>query len=95
MTVAVIYIPAAHHLANYADQCFAYCLVRGYAVTGVITTNWADVMAVMGAKAAQVIVVARPDHLDPDREPRIEVADDSPPPADPDDAERRRRPRLI
>jgi len=75
VTNAVIYIPAAQHLANYADQCIAYCVVKGYEVTGVITTDWVDVMAVMAARAAQVIVVARPDHLDPDREPRIEVVD--------------------
>jgi hypothetical protein len=75
VTNAVIYIPAAAaHLAVYADQCLAHCAARGYDVAGIVNTGWAAVVAVLASRAAQVVVVARPDHLDPDRVPRIEIA---------------------
>lgn len=83
MTSAVVYIPAAAHFATYAAQCLAYCATKGYTVTGVITTDWTAVLAVLSAQAAHVVVVARPDHLDPDRIPRIEVVDHSTAPAAP------------
>jgi len=74
VTHAVIFIPAAFSVADYAAQCLAYCASRGYEVAGIITTNWAAVVSVLAAEAAQVVVVARPDHLDPNRVPRIEIA---------------------
>lgn len=79
MTSAIIFIPAAFHFATYAAQCLTYCAGRGYEVYGIVTTDWAAVLAVLSAGAAQVVVVARPDHLDPDRVPRIEVADPATP----------------
>lgn len=81
MTTAVIFVPAAlahvahvAHVAAYAAQCLDYCAVRGYEVAGVITTDWPAVVKVLTGGTASVVVVARPDHLDPLREPRIEVA---------------------
>jgi hypothetical protein len=75
VTIAVIFIPAVHQFATYADQCLAYCAHRGYEVAGVVTGDWAAAAAMLIGRTAGVLVVARPDHLDPDREPRIEVVD--------------------
>lgn len=83
MTNAVIYVPAALHLATYAAQCLSYCTLKGYEVVGIVATDWAAVLTVVTTSTAQVIVVARPDHLDPDREPRIEVVEQGPVPAAP------------
>lgn len=73
MTIAVIFIPAALQVAEHASQCLAYCAARGYRVAGVVHTDWAAVMAVLTAQAAEVVVVADSEHLDPERTPRIEV----------------------
>lgn len=73
MPIAIIFVPAAH-LATYASQCLDYCAARGYQVAGVVHGDWAAAAGMLINRAAGIIVVARPDHLDPDREPRIEVA---------------------
>lgn len=82
MTNAFIYIPAALHVvtssvlvATFGAQCQAYCEARGYDVAGLINGQWSDVLEVVAPRRAGVVVVARPDHLDPNREPRIEIAD--------------------
>lgn len=74
MTLAVVFIPAAVHLATYAAQCLDYCANRGYEVCGIVTEDWPSVVKLVGAQAATVVVVARAEHLDPEREPRIEIA---------------------
>jgi len=83
MTLAVIFIPAAAHLATYASQCLEYCAERGYQVAGVVTSDWAAAAGIVMSHGAGVLVVARPDHLDPDREPRTEVVDHSTTPVAP------------
>lgn len=74
MTTAVIFVPHDDHIAIHVSQCLAYCAAKEYEVTG-ISTDWASVVATLTSRAAGVVVVARPDHLDPQREPRIEVID--------------------
>lgn len=83
VTTAIIFIPAAH-IAAYAGQCLDYCAARGYQVAGIVHGDWAAAAGMLMGRAAGVMVVARPDHLDPDREPRVEVVDkDGTPPAGP------------
>lgn len=72
MTIAVVFVPAAH-IAPYAKQCLDYCAVRGYDIAGVVRDDWAAVVAMMADHSAAVVVVARREHLDPHREPRLEV----------------------
>lgn len=74
MPIAVIFVPAAH-LATYAHQCLEYCSARGYEVAGVVQGDWAAATTMLVNRVAGILVVARPDHLDPDREPRVEVVD--------------------
>lgn len=100
MTIAVIFVPAAH-VAIYAAQCLDYCAARGYEVAGVVAGDWAAAAAMLIHRTAGIIVVARPDHLDPDREPRVEVVDvpSGPPVAPPRNAgpvpRRQRRPNQV
>lgn len=93
MTTAVIFIPAGrNHL--YADQCYDYCTARGYRVAGVVTGDWDAVLEMLRNHSADVVVVARADHLDPNREPRVEVVGDGGP-VPQDHSPERRRPRRL
>lgn len=97
MTIAVIFVPAAH-IATYASQCFDYCAARGYEVAGVVHGDWAAAAAMLMSRTAGVLIVARGEHLDPNREPRVEVAlPEESGPAGPSTrpASRLRRPRRI
>lgn len=97
MTVAVIFVPA-EHVATYATMCLDYCTARGYEVAGLVTTNWDAAAAMLIARTADILVVARHDHLDPAREPRIEVVAETPPDGarpDHDADDRHRRPRQV
>jgi len=80
VTTAVVFVPAGQVVA-YLDLCLTYCAARGYAVTGVVTSDLATAAAMLFDRLAGVLVVARLDHLvgdpcrSPDsREPRVEVA---------------------
>lgn len=72
MTTAVIFIPA-EHLATYSAACFDYCAARSYEVVGLVTTSSEAATRMLVDGIANVMVVARRDHLDPEREPRVEV----------------------
>lgn len=75
MTTAVIFVPSVADYADYAAQCFAYCATRGYEVLGVPAPgDWDAAAQALKTGAATVLVVARSEHLDPNREPRVEVA---------------------
>lgn len=80
MPIAVIFVPAAH-LAVHAAACLDYCTAKGYEVAGVVHGDWSAAAAMLVNRAAGVLVVARPDHLDPNREPRVEVVDQGGTPA--------------
>jgi hypothetical protein len=73
VTTAVVFGPALY-LPTYANQCFDYCSVKGYEIAGIVQGDWQAVVAMLTAGAAGVAVAARPEHLDPDREPRVEIA---------------------
>ena len=71
-TVAVVFVPDAK-VVPYAKLCLDYCARRGYDIAGVIRGDWPAVAAMLATKAVGVVVVARREHLEPDREPRVEV----------------------
>jgi hypothetical protein len=73
LTTAVIFVPA-EHVAVHVTQCLNYCSARGYDVAGVVRGNWKAAANMLATGVAGVIVAARLDHLNPDREPRTEVA---------------------
>lgn len=82
--VAVIFIPIALLSADdYTDalaRCNAYCARCEYTVIGIART-WEEVEEAYARREIGVLVVDRLDHLDPNREPRIEVATTAPRPA--------------
>jgi hypothetical protein len=73
---AVIYVPTALLSTDaYTDalaRCHAYCTRCGYTVIGIART-WEEVEEAYARRDIGVLVVDRHDHLDPNREPRIEV----------------------
>jgi hypothetical protein len=73
LTTAVIFVPA-EHVAIHVTQCLSYCGARGYKVAGVVRGNWEAAANMLATGAAGVLVTARLEHLNPDREPRTEVA---------------------
>lgn len=73
MTAAVIFLPTAMHIAQFGNQCARHCTWKGYDVAGV-TANWRAVTDMITSREAGVIVAARFEHLNPDREPRTEIA---------------------
>jgi hypothetical protein len=73
MTTAVVFVPYTDSV-QYASQCLTYCAIKGYDVAGVVTGNWPAVAAMLLDGIAGVVVVARPEHVDPQRQPRLEVA---------------------
>lgn len=74
-TKAIIFLPGTDQLAEHATTCMDYCAARGYHVAGVVTADWVTAMLTVTQNEA-VLVVARPDHLDPQRLPRVEIATD-------------------
>lgn len=84
---AVIYVPVSLMSAgDYADalaRCNAYCGRCDYTVIGIART-WEEVEEAYARRDIGVLVIDRLDHLDPNRQPRIEVATaNAPPPAEP------------
>lgn len=72
MVCAVVFVPAAD-IVPYANQCLEYCISRGYEIAGVIRDDYSAAAEMLLSGAATVLVVARREHLDPGREPRLEV----------------------
>lgn len=71
-TTAIIFVLSQYLLPD-ADRCIRHCLANGYSVVGVVKDNWRQAMEYLNDGTASVLVVADPRHLDPQREPRIEV----------------------
>lgn len=102
-TDAVIYVPVALLPTVAYDEalarCYAYCARCDYIVIGIART-WAEVEEAYANRDIGVLVVDRHDHLDPNRQPRIEVATTAGPPvAEPRNtgpaARRQRRPHRL
>lgn len=90
MTTAAILVPN-EHIEQFAYQCYEYCIAMDYEVAGIVRGDWAAAFAMLIDQTADVLVVARPEHL-ADAEtghigPRIEFAV----PPDPDNARRTER----
>jgi hypothetical protein len=68
----VVYIPAAD-----AEQALAECLEYAgrehpeWGLAGVVTGDWAAVVAMLGGGQAEVVVIAQRSHLPVDRIPRV------------------------
>lgn len=73
MTDAIILLPPGDPIdGEFAQQCMAHIGRRRDYRLYTILDNWADVMQVLATRPATVVVAARPEHLDPDRQPRME-----------------------
>lgn len=72
-TVTAVVFVLTQHLMPDADRCLRYCMANRYNVIGVVRDRWADAMAMLADGRASVLVVADDQHLDPNRQPRIEV----------------------
>lgn len=97
MTTAVIFVPNGQY-ELYASLCLNYCVAKGYEIGGVIQGDWEAVVRTISAGIATVVVVARPEHINPAWEPRIEIAGTATidqPDNDRARSMRRRRPRPI
>lgn len=71
MTNAVVFVLSQYLMAD-ADRCIRHCLMQGYNMIGVVHDDWSAAIAMLRQGKASVVVVAAPDRIDPDREPRIE-----------------------
>ncbi|SNY29178.1 hypothetical protein [Paractinoplanes atraurantiacus] len=68
---AIVFVLSGHLLPD-ADRCIRYCLSRGYNMIGVVRDDWRAAMEMLADGRAEVLVVADPQHLDPNRTPRVE-----------------------
>jgi hypothetical protein len=86
---AVILVPDAEQ-DRWLTRCMHHIEQCGYRLEAIVQ-RWEDAHQLVGAGQVQVVVVARPEHLPPQRVPRFEVAGEVGPAPTP----RQRRPRLI
>jgi hypothetical protein len=77
---AIIFVTAGHLLID-AERCIRYCAARGYKMVGVIRDDWPAAMDMLHDGRAEVLVIADPEHLDPERAPRVEYVAYNEPPA--------------
>ncbi len=77
MTTAVILVPN-EHIEQFAYQCYQYCIAMEYDVAGIVRGDWDAAFHMLLDHTADVLVVARPEHVaDVDTDhigPRIEFA---------------------
>lgn len=72
MTRAIIYVPAGE-FDPHATRCINYAEDRGYELVGIVRDNWPAALKMAQDGDAPVVIVSEDSHLDPEREPRIEV----------------------
>jgi hypothetical protein len=88
---AVLFLPAGvSSAAQWTNACGAYIQRRGYRLAAVCAA-WRDAVRLITTGAADVIVVGRRDHLDPDRTPRLDIVTEQGDPKPADRRPRRRR----
>lgn len=80
-TKAIIYVSDGGEADRWLDECTRYCGKRRYEIEAVVIDNargerWTDALNLVTEGRAEVIVVARHDHLPADRPGRIEVVAD-------------------
>lgn len=75
MEIAVIWIPADIEPSEPAVAvCLAHLRQHHYRLKGIVRAPWETVEQKMIDGEVDVVVIADPAHLPPDRSPRIEVA---------------------
>lgn len=94
MINAVVFV-LTQYLARDADRCIQHCITNGYAMIGLIKDDWKAALALAVEGKASVIVAASPDHVDPEREPRVEFVSHQPALAESDGRRRDERTRVI
>lgn len=75
---AIIYVPDGPDRARWTMRCLKHCRDHDYSVVAVTPTGeagWHDIIQMIAADEADVIVVGRREHLDPQRTPRTEIAE--------------------
>lgn len=72
MTLAVVLVPSEPIDPIFISQCIAHCAHRGYTVAG-LARDWPTAWKMVRDGLASVVTVARQEHINPDRLPRIEV----------------------
>lgn len=72
MLNAVLFVPTGHGADRWLTVCAEYAARYRYEVTAV-ASDWDDVVTMLFAGEAQVVVVARRDHLPAMRTPRMEI----------------------
>ena len=72
MTRAVMICPFGPDRGLWLDECLEYCKVNDYEAASVAGA-WADACAALASGEADIVVVARPEHLPADRQPRVEI----------------------
>ncbi|MDT4991401.1 MAG: hypothetical protein QOH97_1293 [Actinoplanes sp.] len=72
--IAVVFVPIVN-VELFVTQCLTYCSAQGYQVAGIIRGDWGNAADMLRRGLASVIVVARAEHLDPNREPRVEIVE--------------------
>lgn len=81
---AVLFVPCAgQNAARWIDACAEHATKRGYKVVSIVKA-WDDVIKMIRAGQATVVVVGRRDHLPRNRTPRLEFVTDSEPEAAPE-----------
>ncbi|MGV9214067.1 hypothetical protein ACTFTM_19600 [Micromonospora sp. RB23] len=84
MELAIIWVPADIEPSEHAiATCLDHLRRHDYRLNGIIRAPWETVEQKMVDGEVDVVVIADPAHLPPDRSPRIEVAT-SPPRTDED-----------
>jgi hypothetical protein len=76
---AVIYVRADEDADRWQRICIDHAEAKGYRVISLVVddgaTGWLDVVKMLAAGEADVVVLADWRHLSPDRIPRVEIAE--------------------
>ena len=71
-TTAIVFV-LSEHLYPHASICYQYCLSLGYHAVGIVRDDWSKAWDYIRDGKAEVIVVASPKDLNPERSPRVEI----------------------
>jgi 2,4-dienoyl-CoA reductase-like NADH-dependent reductase (Old Yellow Enzyme family) len=72
-------------------RCTAFCQTQNYHIEGLIRDgDWNAAVSMIHEGLADIIVMARPDHFDPDWKPRVEFVSEARPRHQPNSGRRTR-----
>jgi hypothetical protein len=95
MTRAIIFVPSGE-FEPHASIAMQHCAEQGYNLHAIVRDDWKAVQNMLDNDEATVAIVSDFKHLDPNRKPRVEIAESNParkPDDDDPDDPWRRRPR--